>query len=229
MNLLSKVNIKIKRVSKFYTRYKIGKSIDNFLVTLPNERNIKLLEVGYKGKNYFEHFNNIKRVTLDINSNNKPDIVADICDLSSIDSNSYDYVVMLEVLEHVHSPDLALKEINRVLKKKGVLFLTTPFLFPAHDEPYDFYRYTKYGLKLLCKKFDSVKITPFDYFFVSVWTLFSRLTMVKSKKQQLVGFVFYIVALPFLPVAILLDFFTKFDQFSSRYTVIAKKKEKNDK
>ena len=229
MNIISRTNIKIKLFSKFYTRYKIAKSIDEFIHTMPSDKNITLLEVGAKRKNYFKLLNNVQRLTLDIDSKNSPDIVADICDLSSIDSNSYDYVVMLEVLEHVHSPDLALKEINRVLKKKGVLFLTTPFLFPAHDEPYDFYRYTKYGLKLLCKKFDSVKITPFDYFFVSVWTLFSRLTMVKSKKQQLVGFVFYIVALPFLPVAILLDFFTKFEQFSSRYTVIAKKKEKNDK
>ena len=229
MNMLSNINIKIKLFSKFYTRYKITKYINDFISTIPKNHEITLLEVGAKNKNYFKNISNIKRITLDINANNKPDIVSDICDLRNISDNSFDYVVMLEVLEHVHNPQLAIIEVYRVLKKDGILLMTTPFLFPIHDAPYDFFRYTKYGLTLLCKNFNYISVKNFDYFFVSIWTLFSRLTMVKSKKQQIIGISIFIISLPFLPVAIILDYFTKIDLFTSRYITIAKKGDRDVK
>lgn len=43
--------------------------------------------------------------------------------------NTFDYVVVSEVIEHVPDPDLALRECYRVLKPKGVLVLTTPNSF----------------------------------------------------------------------------------------------------
>ena len=51
-----------------------------------------------------------------------------------------------QVLEHVEDELLFLREINRVLKKNGKLLLTVPFIWPEHEQPYDFRRYTSFGI-----------------------------------------------------------------------------------
>ncbi|MFA5864688.1 MAG: class I SAM-dependent methyltransferase [Phycisphaerae bacterium] len=61
----------------------------------------------------------------------------------------FDSILCTEVLEHVFEPQDFINEIYRVLKGDGCVLLTTPFLWPLHDEPYDFYRYTRYALKEL--------------------------------------------------------------------------------
>ncbi len=80
------------------------------------------------------------------------DIVADAHDLSVIPDASFDVVLCTEVLEHLHTPEKAIGEFNRVLKPGGVLLLTTRFIYPLHDVPGDYFRYTKYGLKHLLRE-----------------------------------------------------------------------------
>jgi SAM-dependent methyltransferase len=77
-------------------------------------------------------------------------------------SESFDTVLCTAVLEHVPEPDTAFAEISRVLKREGVLIITTPQTWGLHGEPYDYYRYTKYGLKHLAEKngFDVEHIHP---------------------------------------------------------------------
>jgi len=67
-------------------------------------------------------------------------------------SESMDSVLLLEVLEHLKSPELAIKEAFRVLKPTGVLLISVPFLYPLHDEPHDYRRWTMYGLELLVQQ-----------------------------------------------------------------------------
>lgn len=67
-------------------------------------------------------------------------------------SEQFDTVLCVEVLEHVPDPSAALSEIYRVLKPGGRLVMTIPHLMYMHNEPYDFYRYTKYGLQHLLSK-----------------------------------------------------------------------------
>lgn len=66
-------------------------------------------------------------------------------------NNSVDGVVLFEVLEHVPEPLAMIKEIKRILRPKGVLLSTTPFVWPEHEIPYDYQRLTQYGHKLLLK------------------------------------------------------------------------------
>jgi len=64
---------------------------------------------------------------------------------------SFDVVLLLDVLEHVRNDDLVVEEIERVLKPEGRLVLQVPFLYPVHDYPHDYRRYTGEGLKLLLR------------------------------------------------------------------------------
>lgn len=59
---------------------------------------------------------------------------------------SFDCVLCSQVLEHVPEPDAFLREIARVLRPGGQLVLTVPFLWPEHEQPWDAYRFTSYGL-----------------------------------------------------------------------------------
>ncbi len=64
-------------------------------------------------------------------------------------NDSFDTVLSTQVLEHVPDPRLLIAEMARVLRPGGVLILSAPMTWPLHEEPYDFYRYTTYGLKNL--------------------------------------------------------------------------------
>ena len=67
-------------------------------------------------------------------------------------NKSIDTVVMLEVLEHIPDPEKVFKEIGRVLKPKGRLIMSMPFLYPLHDSPFDFQRFTHHGLENIAKR-----------------------------------------------------------------------------
>ena len=64
----------------------------------------------------------------------------------------FDSAVCLQTLEHVREPKALLNEAYRVLKPGGVLLLTTPFMWGVHSEPYDYFRYTPYGIEYLAKQ-----------------------------------------------------------------------------
>ncbi len=59
---------------------------------------------------------------------------------------SFDAVICSQVLEHVFTPQEFLAEIHRVLRPGGGLLLTTPFAWDEHSQPYDFGRYSSFGL-----------------------------------------------------------------------------------
>jgi SAM-dependent methyltransferase len=63
--------------------------------------------------------------------------------------SSVDTVLLLDVLEHLPRPSECIAEIHRVLQPKGRLILQVPFLYPLHDVPLDFHRWTLYGLRNL--------------------------------------------------------------------------------
>jgi SAM-dependent methyltransferase len=75
---------------------------------------------------------------------------------------TFDTALCTEVLEHVEEPETVLREIARVLKPGGCVVLTTPLYWPLHEEPYDFFRFTPYGLRHLFGKagFEILKMIP---------------------------------------------------------------------
>lgn len=79
-------------------------------------------------------------------------VAASILDLP-FDDNSFDYLFADQVLEHVEgNPHKALAETARVLRPGGIAIHTTCFMQEPHEEPKDFWRFSTYGLELLCKE-----------------------------------------------------------------------------
>ena len=76
----------------------------------------------------------------------KPDFYWDGIRLPFPDE-TYDSAMATEVLEHCPDPQITLCEIFRVLKPGSPLILTVPFIWPTHESPFDYYRYTPFGLK----------------------------------------------------------------------------------
>jgi len=103
---------------------------------------------------------------------NKADIVGTAYDIPA-DDDSFNSILCTEVLEHLEEPEKALQECYRVLKPGGYAVFTCPFIWHLHEEPRDFYRYTKYGLDYLFIKtgFHVVSIEPLNGF----WGTFLQL------------------------------------------------------
>ena len=75
-----------------------------------------------------------------------PDVFGDAQALPFAD-NSIDHALLLDVAEHLPEPERSFSELHRVLKPGGSLTVQVPFLYPLHDEPLDFHRWTRHGLQ----------------------------------------------------------------------------------
>lgn len=133
----------------------------------------RILDLGageclYK-KKYFSH---VKYIAIDFGKGDQNYDYSNInvfCDIAHVPfkDKQFNFAFCFQVLEHIKEPKDALKEINRILKDNGHLFLSTPQSWPRHQEPYDYYRYTSFGLEYLFKEtgFEVIKIEPYGGYF----------------------------------------------------------------
>lgn len=106
-----------------------------------------VLEIGAYGKpSYTKFFPN--RIGLDIKSGPGVDVVGSVYKIP-FEENKFEVVLCISVLEHLENPKLAIDEIRRVTKSNGIVIVSVPFIFPLHDVPGDYWRFTKFGLKHL--------------------------------------------------------------------------------
>lgn len=112
-----------------------------------------LLDVGCGTKPYEALFNVQQYVGLEIDSElSRQRGIADFFyDGSSFPfaSGQFDAILCNQVLEHVFEPDVFLREVHRVLRPGGRLLLTIPFVWDEHEQPWDYARYSSFGLKAL--------------------------------------------------------------------------------
>lgn len=80
------------------------------------------------------------------------DVIADISQVP-LPGNSFGVVLCTEVLEHVPNTAAAFAELKRLCRPGGAIILTTPFMYPLHEEPYDFVRLTPHMLRQCAGEF----------------------------------------------------------------------------
>ena len=133
----------------------------------------------------------------------KPDIFADATAIP-LKSNSCNTVIALQVLEHLPEPLKALQEAYRVMSPRGMLILSTIQSYPTHDEPYDYYRYTRFGLEYLVKqaRFKVKNTISEGNIFILIEQSFNVYLMLKLKQLSLspLGKILAILLLPFILV-----------------------------
>lgn len=116
----------------------------------------KLLDIGCGSKPYQSLFCVDQYIGLDINSeHSRKRAAADYFyegDIFPFETASFDSALCNQVLEHVFNPNSFLSEIHRVLKADGKLLLTVPFIWDEHEQPFDYARYSSFGLKALLEQ-----------------------------------------------------------------------------
>jgi SAM-dependent methyltransferase len=91
------------------------------------------------------------------------DYIADLNRNIPLPADYCDTLLATDVLEHISNPDLLWKEMARILKNKGRLILASPFLYPLHEEPFDYCRYTEHKLRMFCENngFTVIELRPY--------------------------------------------------------------------
>jgi len=113
----------------------------------------KMLEIGSGIVTNHEsrgNFWELEYWSLDILPNdNKRHIVGDIQNCPQVESGSFDFVYSMDLFEHLTNPFKAVKEISRITKRSGIIFISTVFAWRYHEVPVDYWRYSPHCLAYL--------------------------------------------------------------------------------
>ena len=106
-----------------------------------------VLDVGAGGNDrYSGLFKYDKYVKMDVQKGDNVDVVGSAENIP-FPEESFDSVVCTQVFEHLARPQICAGEIHRVLRRDGYAVVTVPQMNELHEEPHDFFRYTKFGLE----------------------------------------------------------------------------------
>ncbi|TDE53946.1 class I SAM-dependent methyltransferase [Flavobacterium sp. GT3P67] len=144
---------------------KINISNTNYLVYLSFHRDLykaietyatgKLLDIGCGNKPYESWIKGrvSEYIGCDIvqSSSNRVDV---LCQANNIplESNSFNTILSTQVIEHVEDHQGVVNEAHRLLKSNGYFILSGPLYWNLHEEPYDFFRFTKHGFRYILEK-----------------------------------------------------------------------------
>lgn len=160
--------------------------------------------------------------SFDIDSDRKPDIVGDITTYD-FEGRSFDYIFMIEVLEHIPDVHKVPDRLFNILNDGGTLILSTPFIFPIHDAPHDYYRYTHYGLRHLFKEFQDLDIVARNSWAESINVLLARTYKEKVLSFRVLGAFMVVYAVLLQPLHWVMGKLFKSDFMTSGYMMVAKK------
>lgn len=100
----------------------------------------------------------------------KADVVSNLNEKIEMDDNVADSIISLSAMEHLCEPQVFLNESYRILKCEGIMMLQVPWQWWVHEAPFDYFRYTPFGIKYMFEKagFKEVIIEAQSGFFTMI-------------------------------------------------------------
>lgn len=140
----------------------------------------------------------------------------------------FNHIVCTQVLEHAEDPQVLVAEFTRVLKPHGRVFISMPFIYPEHEIPYDYRRFTRFEHQRILESngFSQINIKQTTGFWgtfgqLFVIYIFESITFRASVLKMLLSvFVFG----PIQIVSLVLDFMFRKSGPTMDYIVVATKK-----
>ena len=148
----------------------IEAAVSEFARSLPQAA--RVLDAGAGECQYSGHFRAHRYTALDLGigdatwSYGRLHAIGDLLALPFA-ADTFDAALNVVTLEHVTDPAKVVSELYRCLLPGGRLLLITPMEWEEHQQPYDFFRYTRFGLEHLTRRagFVDVRIEPVGGFF----------------------------------------------------------------
>ncbi len=185
---------------------RVDRAIQEFSQSLPAESSV--LDAGAGEAHHKKYFPNLNYIAVDLAVGDvawnykKLNVIADISSMP-FSSGSFDAVINIVTMEHVCEPVSVIAELARVTKPTGVLLLVAPMEWEEHQQPYDFFRYTRYGLTYLLKSagYEVLSVEPCG----GIFRVLSRRCFMALKAAWWLA--------PFLiPLGLLFPLFDRFDR-----------------
>jgi SAM-dependent methyltransferase len=191
-----------------------------------------VLDVGCGLKPYRDLFPAQKYVGIDIETgghSNDQKHVDSYYDGEHIpfDDRSFDFVLCTQVLEHAEKPEKLIEECARVLKPGGKVLFSMPFMYPEHEIPYDFQRYTRFKHTSLLQKngFGQVETEKTTGFFGTFSQLFSVFIFesIRFRASILKTLLSIFILMPIQALGLALDFIFRKSGPTMDYVITAQK------
>ncbi|MFA5828048.1 MAG: class I SAM-dependent methyltransferase [Candidatus Shapirobacteria bacterium] len=186
-----------------YSKYRLTKYVQNISKSLIPHK--KILDAGAGECQYKQYFKNMNYVSQDLCIGDirwdfsQIDIKSEIYDIP-VKNHSFDYILCIEVLEHLKYPDRVFAEFSRILKQGGKLFLICPLVWGEHQKPHDYFRYTQFALQLLGNDngFTLKKIEKQGGKFICLTQIITEIapSFFIERKLILLGYIFKILLYP---------------------------------
>lgn len=143
-----------------------GVMIDQFRASVKASTG-SLLEIGSRARSgsiYRGWFPDAtKYVGFDVTEGENVDIVGDAHHLSRYITDKFDHIFSIAVFEHLYMPWKVAIEMNRVMKVGGTALTISHFAWPLHEEPWDFWRYSKQAWGALFNKYSGFELLDSAY------------------------------------------------------------------
>jgi SAM-dependent methyltransferase len=177
-------------LSIFDTDYILDKALVEIL-SLKNYENV--LDFGAGSSPYRSYIKHTNYTTADVaqNKNFKIDVIIEPNKKIPLNDDSYDLILLTDVIAHVPDYRNTLDECYRLLKKGGELIISTPFIYRENETPNDIIRFTSFGLKnaLAASNYESITVNKVGNF---AFTMYCNINEkhIFNGEQIKVGFLF---------------------------------------
>jgi SAM-dependent methyltransferase len=214
--------------SRFHTSWLEQESISRALLSAEKHVRGKVLDLGCGAQPYafLARSRGLDYVPVDLSILHTPPpiVCADSLTLPFKDG-SFDTVLSTQVVEHVADPFMMFAEISRVLKPHGRLVMTAPQVWPLHEEPHDYFRYTRYGLEELARRsgLQVLELRERGGAIMAITQLSAALLYDLLGKWTVTRLPLKLLLTPIFSLTILLDRFLFIPQFTLGYLLVAEK------